>query len=212
MFSGLPRLFTELFSSQVTLTLLGVVVGGLLGLFGVRQASAAQFKIQQQEWDRRAGERDEERRVREATEKEERDRQGRAAIQALAIEALWNSTLLLIVANQANTSGNASFPRIRLSREQFDKCFLIAMERLQGINVQQTASTYLGGFGLQRSREAIENAVPISADDLKTVIGVSESFMIVFRSLGHHVFSRHELEELEITRRVFQVQESDSRH
>jgi uncharacterized membrane protein len=200
-------MLAELPSNPVFLTLLGVVVGGLLGLFGVRQASAAQFKIQRQEWERRDRERDEERRVREGTEKEERDREGTAAVKALAIEALWNSTLLLIVANETKASQNGAYPRIRLSREQFDKCFRIAMERLQGMNVQQTASAYLGGFGLQRSREGVESARPISADDLIKVIGMSESFLIVFRSLGQDVFSRHELEELEISRRVFQVRE-----
>src|SRR5712692_6700099 len=89
MLDSFSRLCAEMFSSQVFLTLLGVIVGGLLGLFGVRQASAAQFKIQEREWGKRASERDEERRNRESKEKEEQDRRELAAVRRARSGSSW---------------------------------------------------------------------------------------------------------------------------
>lgn len=85
------------------------------------------------------------------------------------------------------------------------------MERLQGMNMQLIAGTYLGGFGLQQSREAAENVRQMSAEDLQTVMAMSESFLRVFRSLAIPVFSPREREELEITRRVFQMSGTKNR-
>ncbi len=203
MLDGLSRLSAEMFSNQVFVTLLGVVVGGLLGLFGVRQASAAQFKIQRQEWEKRDRERDEERRNQESKEKEEQDRREVAAVRALAVEALWNSILLLIAAEQVETSADPS-PRIKLSRKQFDENLVVVGQRLHGVYTQQMINTYLSGFSLEQSREA-RNALPVGSSELKEITGLSESFVIIFRTLAYMVFSSQEVQEFEMSRNVVQA-------
>ena len=203
MLDGLSRLSAEMFSNQVFVTLLGVVVGGLLGLFGVRQASAAQFKIQRQEWEKRDRERDEERRNQESKEKEEQDRREVAAVRALAVEALWNSILLLIAAKQVETSADPS-PRIKLSRKQFDENLVVVGQRLHGVYTQQMINTYLSGFSLEQSREA-RNALPVGSSELKEITGLSESFVIIFRTLAYMVFSSQEVQEFEMSRNVVQA-------
>ncbi len=203
MLDGLSRLSAEMFSNQVFVTLLGVVVGGLLGLFGVRQASAAQFKIQRQEWEKRDRERDEERRNQESKEKEEQDRREVAAVRALAVEALWNSILLLIAAKQVETSADPS-PRIKLSRKQFDENLVVVGQRLHGVYSQQMINTYLSGFSLEQSREA-RNALPVGSSELKEITGLSESFVIIFRTLAYMVFSSQEVQEFEMSRNVVQA-------
>ncbi len=203
MLDALSRLSAEMFSSQVFVTLVGVFVGGLLGLFGVRQASAAQFKIQREEWERRDREKEQERRDRETRENDEKERQGTAAVQALAVEALWNSNYLLGVAKSVKNSPDTA-PIIKLSREQFDKNFLLAMQRLNNSYLQLTMNTYLSGFSLQQSREA-RKALPTGALELEAIEELSNSFVIIFRSLGYHVFSREELQEFQMTRNVIEA-------
>jgi hypothetical protein len=211
MMDNLAKLSAEIFSNPLLsnsvsgiIGLLGAVVGGTITAWataaGVRRSLEAQFQLQRDEWERRDRDRDQERQDRETREKNEQEQQGTAAVQALAIEALWNSISLLTAAKQVETSANPA-PRIRLLREQFDKHFLRAARRLDGIYMQQTVNTYLSGLSLQQSRDA-RNALPIGKDELKKMNNLSTSFAIIFRALGQRVFSRQELQEFEMTRNI----------
>lgn len=211
MAGELTKLTAEISSSPLLsnsvsglIGLLGAVVGGLITALasaaGVRRSVAAQLRLQDAEWQRRDRERKQERQDRDAREKDHQEREGTAAVQALAVETLWNSIFLLAVAKQVETSADPA-PHIKLSREQFDKHFVLVTQRLQGVYMQQTVSTYLSAFSLQQSRE-VRGRLPISEAELKRVNDLSTSFMIIFRTLGQRVFSSGEMRELEMTRTV----------
>jgi hypothetical protein len=197
-----------MFSSLVS-GLIGALIGGAISAWstaaGVRRSLEAQLGLQRGEWEKRDGERDQERRDREIKETEERERCGTEGVRALAAEALWNSTFLLTVAKKVQQNSSDPVPHIRLSRGQFDKNFLLSMQRLKGFYLQQTVNTYLSGFSLQESREG-RKALPVGALELKAIGELSDSFLIVFRSLGHHVCLPQELQEFEMTRNVVQAQ------
>jgi hypothetical protein len=196
-------------------TLVGAAIGSVLGY-------AAQFILQRREWrqrdrerekersDReleivrerkdRESERDQERREREAAEIQRQEQLGDAAVKSLAVEALWNSIQLSTTATFEDADDRRP-PRIEVAREQFDHSMILALQRLQGNFAQQTFNTYLAAFSLQQFREA-RSAFHIADAERKRIAGVSQSFEIVFRSLGNRVFSKEEMRELETVRNV----------
>jgi hypothetical protein len=185
-------------------TLVGAAIGSVLGY-------VAQFVLQRSEWQRRDrereqerrdrdAERDRERRDREATDSRQREELGDAAVRALAVEALWNSIKLSTIA-RFDDADDRRPPRIEVEREQFDHSMVLALQRLQGNFAQQTFSTYLAAFGLQQFREA-RSAFHMAEAERKRIANVSQSFEIVFRSLGNRVFSKEEMRELEMVRNV----------
>jgi len=198
MTSELTRLSTEISSSPLLsnlisgmIGLIGGVVGGAIAAWataaGVRRSLEAQFELQRAEWERRDREKNQERQVRETKEKGgEREREGKAAVQALAVEALWNSVCLATVAKQVENSTDPT-PKISLSRDRFDKHFLPAMKAVGGVYMQQTVNIYLSGFAFQQLREA-QSRLPMSKVELKRASDLSTSFIITFRTLGQRVF------------------------
>jgi len=198
MTSELTRLSTEISSSPLLsnlisgmIGLIGGVVGGAIAAWataaGVRRSLEAQFELQRAEWERRDREKNQERQVRETKEKGgEREREGKAAVQAVAVEALWNSVCLATVAKQVENSTDPT-PKISLSRDRFDKHFLPAMKAVGGVYMQQTENIYLSGFAFQQLREA-QSRLPMSKVELKRASDLSTSFIITFRTLGQRVF------------------------
>lgn len=198
MTSELTRLSTEISSSPLLsnlisgmIGLIGGVVGGAIAAWataaGVRRSLEAQFELQRAEWERRDREKNQERQVRETKEKGgEREREGKAAVQAVAVEALWNSVCLATVAKQVENSTDPT-PKISLSRDRFDKHFLPAMKAVGGVYMQQTENIYLSGFAFQQLREA-QNRLPMSKAELARAHDLSTSFIITFRTLGQRVF------------------------
>ena len=207
MTSELTRLSTEISSSPLLsnlisgmIGLIGGVVGGAIAAWataaGVRRSLEAQFELQRAEWERRDREKNQERQVRETKEKGgEREREGKAAVQAVAVEALWNSVCLATVAKQVENSTDPT-PKISLSRDRFDKHFLPAMKAVGGVYMQQTENIYLSGFAFQQLREA-QNRLPMSKVELARAHDLSTSFMTIFRTLGQRVFSREKMAELD---------------
>jgi len=207
MTSELTRLSTEISSSPLLsnlisgmIGLIGGVVGGAIAAWataaGVRRSLEAQFELQRAEWERRDREKNQERQVRETKEKGgEREREGKAAVQAVAVEALWNSVCLATVAKQVENSTDPT-PKISLSRDRFDKHFLPAMKAVGGVYMQQTVNIYLSGFAFQQLREA-QNRLPMSKAELARAHDLSTSFMTIFRTLGQRVFSREKMAELD---------------
>jgi len=191
-------------SSTVIATLGGAMIGSF---FGFR---AQAFLQRRERWQRDGGrtrqrhdqdaEREHERRAREAREETERIRD--AAVRALAIEALLNSALLLIVARHADAmTGAQPGPRIAVERKEFDRHLLLAAQQLKGANLQQAVSTYLDAFTLQRSREAWD-AISVASGDLKKMNDLSLGFATIFRTLGQTVFSPAVLREFEMVLKV----------
>ena len=206
MTSELTKLSTEISSNPLLsnsisgmIGLIGGVVGGAIAAWataaGVRRSLEAQFGLQRAEWERRDREKNQERQDREKREQGERDREGTAAVQALAVEALWNSICLAIVAKQVENSTDPT-PKISLSRDRFDKHFLLAMQLVGGVYMQQTVNIYLSGFAFQQLREA-QDRLPMGRAELKRAHDLSTSFMIIFRTLGQRVFSREKMAELD---------------
>jgi len=91
--------------SSLIAALAGTIVGGVITAWStrdsVRRILDAQVDLQSREWQRRAAERDQERHDREEAERVDRHGRSTAAAQTLAMEALWNSGLILIAANEA---------------------------------------------------------------------------------------------------------------
>jgi hypothetical protein len=206
MTSELSRLSTEISSNPLLsnsisgiIGLIGGVVGGAIVTWAtaarVRRSLEAQFELQRAEWQRRDREKNQERQDRETREQGERAREGTAAVQALAVEALWNSVCLATAAKQVENSTDPT-PKISLSRDRFDKHFLPAMKMVGGVYMQQAVNIYLSGFAFQQLREA-QNRLPMSKAELKSAYDLSTSFMIIFRTLGQRVFSREKMAELD---------------
>src|SRR5882757_3885035 len=206
MTSELTKLSTEISSNPLLsnsisgiIGLIGGVVGGAIVTWAtaarVRRSLEAQFELQRAEWQRRDREKNQERQDRETREQGERAREGAAAVQALAVEALWNSVCLATAAKQVENSTDPT-PKISLSRDRFDKHLLPAMKVVGGVYMQQTANIYLSGFAFQQLREA-QNRLPMSKVELKRTYDLSTSFMIIFRTLEQRVFSREKMAELD---------------
>jgi len=206
MTSELTKLSAEISSNPLLsnsisgmMGLIGGVVGGAIAAWataaGVRRSLEAQFGLQRAEWERRDREKNQERQDRETREQGERDREGTAAVQALAVEALWNSVCLATVAKQVENSTDPT-PKISLSRDRFDKHFLLAMQLVGGVYMQQTVNIYLNGFAFQQLREA-QDRLPMGKAELKRAHDLSTSFMIMFRTLGQRVFSLEKMAELD---------------
>jgi hypothetical protein len=185
-------------------SLIGAVVGGLFVLGATWLALRGQFKLQQQEWQRRDREREDDLARREKLQTEEHDRTQTAAIQALALEAFSNSMALL---DFTRTSKLGSSVVAELTRSQYEASLPIIVRRLSETELEQVVTVYASAIRFDLTRKAKAKnprggAWVVEKQEIDEALNLSQLFMVVFRLLAKDVFSRQQRDVFERRRIV----------
>jgi len=175
-------------------SLIGAVIGGVFVLVATWLALHGQFKLQQQEWQRRDSERNEDQALHEKKSLKEAERAEADMLRAAALEALTNSIALSVFVDTIGFGPNV-IPD--LSRSRYEAALPVILKRLSASRVENVVNVYLSGFRFDavkkaRSKNPVGITLVVEQKDLDEARNLSELFLIAFRTLAWDVFSGDE--------------------
>jgi hypothetical protein len=214
--SWLKSFFESPWSASVV-ALIAALIGGGFSMLGswlaMRGGLKAQTKLQhdewdrrdlekKDEWDRRDLERKQERTDLEMREQHERQRADIAAVRTVAIEALNNSIRLISFLESGKSAPGSAISDPIVLRTEFDRSMFSLIRFLDPIYAQQLTDVHLSAAAYEIRMGDRKFGMGLSESDCTRARQLSESFAIMFRTLGQNVFSKEELAGFEQTLRV----------